>query len=441
MASQLRKFFSFYIGNRHQSWLGKAISQLYLFRLGHLPCSWCCTTDPTTRWEFCDIPLCEVTLNSTVPQNSTACEENCIGDDCPSCPENVAPRRTCGTKSKSQSDYRGDISWSESGHQCDMWIRNAGAQALGFTPESFPWDGLFGSFCRNPNNEREKAWCFVGNTTWEYCQVPDCKECGTSLLKYEDYRGTEFKTKNGKTCLKWVDREEQLLQSNFSADYFYLEENYCRNINGAKDSAWCYIEGGDPFDWDVCEVPSCHDEQLNEPALCAPTSPDCGYLSHRQVDYRGPINVTVSGRTCQSWNSQVPHEHKCSDEGHGDNNYCRNHGGDSHSQGAWCYTTDPDVIWEYCPVPDCAIKDPRYDCGSMVLKQKEYRGSVNVTSGGIPCQPWNSQNPHNHKFTPENYFSAGLEEAFCRNPDGSERAWCYTSDPHKLWDYCDVPAC
>ena len=34
-------------------------------------------------------------------------------------------------------------------------------------------------------------------------------------------------------------------------------------------------------------------------------------------------------------------------------NYCRNP--DSEDGGVWCYTTDPDVKWEYCDVPGLSL--------------------------------------------------------------------------------------
>ncbi|CAH1250958.1 LPA [Branchiostoma lanceolatum] len=59
------------------------------------------------------------------------------------------------------------------------------------------------------------------------------------------------------------------------------------------------------------------------------------------------------------------------------------------------------------------------------------------------CQRWDSQTPHGHTRTPANYPSSGLEHAqnYCRNPDNATRIWCFTMDPMKRWEWCDVPVC
>ncbi len=80
-------------------------------------------------------------------------------------------------------------------------------------------------------------------------------------------------------------------------------------------------------------------------------------------------------------------------------------------------------------------------------KGKEYKGSLSQTDGGKTCQRWDSQTPHAHfdKSINSNHFpEATLSDAanYCRNPDSSGGGpWCYTSDPKKKWDYCDVSYC
>jgi hypothetical protein len=69
----------------------------------------------------------------------------------------------------------------------------------------------------------------------------------------------------------------------------------------------------------------------------------------------------------------------------------------------------------------------------------DYRGSLGVTELGFTCQDWSAQSPHPNPHTLTAFPGFGLEDGpFCRNPDSEVRPWCYTTDPDKLWDYCDI---
>jgi len=92
------------------------------------------------------------------------------------------------------------------------------------------------------------------------------------------------------------------------------------------------------------------------------------------------------------------------------------------------------------PAGECAGSNPA-TCGCEEAKQADYRGTIATTISGRTCQRWDSQFPHDHSNSPSDRPLSGLEENYCRNPDGEDTAWCYTTDPDKRWEACDVPTC
>ncbi|XP_019616170.1 PREDICTED: deleted in malignant brain tumors 1 protein-like isoform X2 [Branchiostoma belcheri] len=98
--------------------------------------------------------------------------------------------------------------------------------------------------------------------------------------------------------------------------------------------------GDDPWPGRACQI---------EP----PPEPDC--YTGTGADYRGRVNVTENGYTCQRWDSQTPHFHVYSPDRfpqYGlEENYCRNPG---NGYKPWCYTTSPSVRIEYCDVRECS---------------------------------------------------------------------------------------
>ena len=77
------------------------------------------------------------------------------------------------------------------------------------------------------------------------------------------------------------------------------------------------------------------------------------------TEFVGTIHTTWNGRTCQRWDQHSPHSHTYTDPSYfpggsipGASNYCRNPNMDLADR-PWCYTTDPNVRWDYCNIIMC----------------------------------------------------------------------------------------
>ncbi|KAF3850208.1 hypothetical protein F7725_019927 [Dissostichus mawsoni] len=289
------------------------------------PKPWCFTTSPSKRWDFCSIPRCS---NVRAPHHRPGAE-------------------LCHREGES---YRGTISVSESGKQCQSWSVQT-PWKHNRSPENYPCKGLESNYCRNPDNER-MPWCYTTDTEtrWEYCKVPsyepvipveeeDCYEGdGTS------YRGVTTETISGKRCQRWSamtpHSHKKTPQIFPEAD---LRRNLCRNPDGDR-APWCYT-----------------------------TDPSVRWEKWRHI--RGVTSITVLGVTCQAWSAQSPQQHNSfTPQTHPtkglEENSCRNPDGDVN--GPWCYTTDRNKKWDYCQIPDCA----GMNCGTPVTKPKRCFGRI-----------------------------------------------------------------
>ncbi|XP_066997233.2 tyrosine-protein kinase transmembrane receptor Ror isoform X2 [Anabrus simplex] len=81
-------------------------------------------------------------------------------------PENVEPSHVCFWDHG--ESYRGLVKTTSSGNKCTPWSHN-----FKYKTSDFPELSGGHSFCRNPNGEMEKPWCFVDNKK-ELCDVPQC---------------------------------------------------------------------------------------------------------------------------------------------------------------------------------------------------------------------------------------------------------------------------
>ncbi|XP_076824954.1 plasminogen-like [Clavelina lepadiformis] len=178
--------------------------------------------------------------------------------------------------------------------------------------------------------------------------------------------------------------------------------------------------------------------------------------------YMGFISYTQSGYDCQNWLLQQPHIHIFNPlyypyGGLGDHNFCRSPDNDTRP---WCFVQSTLAVWEYCQVPVChAITTTTTPTTTMMTTTtisettgptdcfderdpSNYRGFVDKTEDGIPCQIWNSQNPHSHIYTSSRFPGKGLGyHNYCRNPDGDVRPWCFTTNPDINWSFCHVDIC
>uniref|UniRef100_A0A8C9ZV66 Macrophage stimulating 1 n=1 Tax=Sander lucioperca TaxID=283035 RepID=A0A8C9ZV66_SANLU len=237
--------------------------------------------------------------------------------------------------------------------------------------------------------------------------------------KGEDYRGKVFTTRSGLNCQQWW--------SKFPHDHRWtptatngLELNYCRNPDGDRIGPWCYTTDPERR-YESCNIPQCKDE------VC---------ITCNGEDYRGQVDHTVSGKECQRWDQQYPHQHIYQPE-----KYLNIH----HYTFSCCMTTTAVTLTPLrCPgvTPQTlrwrgrTVRSASQQTNCFRGRGEDYRGKVNETTSGIPCQRWDAQHPHEHPFYPNTYECKGLEENYCRNPDGSEAPWCFTSVPEMRTALC-----
>ncbi|XP_052075436.1 plasminogen-like [Mytilus californianus] len=138
--------------------------------------------------------------------------------------------------------------------------------------------------------------------------------------------------------------------------------------------------------------------------------------------YNGTVSTTITGRNCKSWAGITINDELQTAQ----HNYCRNP--DASSNGPWCFTTDPEVFWEFCSIPLCAK-----EC-LQNTKGLAYKGTVSTTRSGHNCKSWAGISINNEIQTDQHNY--------CRNPDADPNGpWCFTSNPDVLWEECSIPLC
>ncbi len=261
------------------------------------------------------------------------------------------------------------MSTTVKGKECQRWDSQM-PHTHNYTSSLFPEGDISQAenYCRNPDHENKRGgpWCFVLDESYrkqaDYCDVPFCKvtEC-TVTVRGQSYAGNINHTRQGYTCQRWDSQYPHQHNKNkvvkFPDDTLEEAANYCRNPKSRK-APWCHTT--DPSKRrDFCDVPLCVG-----PATDDGTDIICKSTRMGQT-YRGKVDNTRNGLGCQRWDSQFPHVHRHNEDFmFPDNstsdaeNYCRNPNDEPF--GPWCYTLDPDTVWDYCDIDDCSGKSQNY---------------------------------------------------------------------------------
>uniref|UniRef100_A0A3Q2SQT3 Kringle domain-containing protein n=1 Tax=Fundulus heteroclitus TaxID=8078 RepID=A0A3Q2SQT3_FUNHE len=248
-----------------------------------------------------------------------------------------------------------------------------------------------------------------------FCLTADyVRECivGTG----ENYRGWRSVTVSGILCQAWASPIPH------EHTYHPKRGNYCRNPDNSTIGPWCFTTDPRPhLRHQECGIPQCSQGRLCY--ICCNGETFINFFTKKvTIGF-----VYIQKCLCVRYPDKGLHD-----------NYCRNPDG---RHRPWCFTTDPNTPWEYCKIKVCG--NPGVETTECYEGRGEgYRGTVDMTPSGLACQRWDSQYPHNHTFLPEAYLCKDLRENYCRNPDGQEFPWCFTTDPRVRTMFCThIPQC
>jgi hypothetical protein len=273
---------------------------------------------------------------------------------------------------------------------------------------------MTGTQCSETNSLADKALCNLG------CDfVPEVVETvmGTNG---QDYRGKQTKTKSGLTCQAWnVDipnNRGSITPTAFpQAD---LSKNYCRNPDNRTGGIWCFTTDlNTPFE--QCDSINGDNDKLirkcngQDFETCG-SDPQC-------KAYAGNQTKTRSGKTCQAWNVNTPHQVPTAALRALPGNKCRNPNNKGHP---WCYTTDKFTEWEYCdpigtvtgPIAKC--EDTCTDCNVLTdskctpMAEPAPSDGLHIASSSKPFAPLAFNNVHDYRMkadAPENTYLCGVK--------------------------------
>ncbi|XP_078576750.1 uncharacterized protein LOC144862258 [Branchiostoma floridae x Branchiostoma japonicum] len=424
---------------------------------------WCYTADPDQRWDWCPVPKCASGLVEVGEEVQDMGAEDCY-------------------EGRGES-YRGNVALTWSGRTCQDWSAQT-PHGHGYTADKYPDADLTNNYCRNPNSDNDiRPWCYTTSAEerWNFCAIPKClgisAKAGVPNVKPASC--TEAKS----LYLTSEDGEYRVYPFSTCRDVFIRV--YCHNMASGNPQEFLSLPSGPESNYAMIFAERLADAvggQCDGP-LQDPYSKRAGTTMFNKIrikfeksrikvirdDYTfartlGYNNVSYAeAGDCYSWKQGcakgtfevnlmgtelelAPDVHWVMEERHPENIAINDMFISDDRKiasarcGGWCghcWPEDKNIVLSH---PQCEHQT-RNEEACQVGKGSSYRGMKRTTESGRECQRWDSQSPHQHSRTPESYPTAGLDRNYCRNPDDSDAVWCYTTDPEKRWEYCDVPTC
>jgi len=114
--------------------------------------NWCYTIDPKTRYDYCQVPECEI------PSKVSHCWKS------------------------GRNGYLGTKSTTKKGFTCQPWNNN-----YPHKPKYWPTPRNH-NFCRNPVNDSKGPWCYTTDprTRWDYCDIAPCDDQTVTTVPCDD---------------------------------------------------------------------------------------------------------------------------------------------------------------------------------------------------------------------------------------------------------------
>ncbi|XP_078607085.1 uncharacterized protein LOC144879470 [Branchiostoma floridae x Branchiostoma japonicum] len=383
---------------------------------------WCYTTDPSTRWELCDVPTCATDVRATTCHEAkamnptggdgeytlypfTACTDVSISVYC----HNMAsenPEEFLSLPSGPEKNYA--IVFADRlihGHLCDGPLQDQSADA-GTTM----FNKIRIKFENNTIMVIRDDFTFAksnGYNDVSYAEAGDCYSWTQGCAK-----GT-FQVNLEGTDLELAPHVDWIMEG--WPGYLTINDMFIsqdRKVASARCGGWCGrcrpVEN---------HLLLSHPQCRGQIGTDVPVSPSGGLPDHTQhtaaeLIHQNDDQLLHTTDRMQDFTTQL--QQKEEEIRH--------------------FTTPLEQ-----PPPTVQTTPSEEFCREG--NGASYRGTVSATKTGKTCQRWDSQTPHGHGRTPANYPSSGLEENYCRNPDGELAVWCYTMDPNTRWEFCDVPVC